>query len=121
MCDLVSNAGINKLALKQFNSLLRTQQTAYRSSERSVLVHSLAVFSDPHSLSRCTKQILAVTNLVESVISVRPGLSVCETPSPRERLRKKKEELFNLGRLSGKICCVTRLNLLLLSKVLAVQ
>lgn len=32
-----------------------------------MLVHSLAVFSDPRSLSRSTKQILSVTNVVISL------------------------------------------------------
>lgn len=50
-----------------------------------MLVHSLAVFSDPRSLSRSTKQILSVTNLV---ISLR--LAHLSTPLPDGETGGKK-------------------------------
>lgn len=65
------------------------------------------VFSEPHSLSLNTKQILAAMYQVESIISLHP-LPVCPRRSTTQRVRlREREELvrvpgpFNLGLLSG--------------------
>lgn len=78
--------------------------------ERSALVHSLAVFSDQHGLSRSAKQILAVMNLGRGRHFCMPW-PVCLRSPPTPEGEIKKEELFSLGWLSGKMCCVTTLSL----------
>lgn len=61
--------------------------------------HSLAMFSAPRSLSHSAKQIASVTYLAEAFMSLRLA---CLSATTERVGGWGEQELFNLGRLSGK-------------------